>query len=195
MRKASSMFLVLLAPAFASGTFAAEAPAAMPLPQVWTGILTVPHDNPKLGMREIKVNIAALSSAKEIETLGQELRLGGQSRLRQAMHRLEQKAWVSIGKAAATSVGLVRVVDLPDGRRRMRVVSDFPARLLDSSDPAGSKEHPFALVEMIVHRDGTAEGRMIAAASISLAQGRILVESAGAPVIGIIDVVAEPPLR
>lgn len=196
MRKTSSMFLVLLVSAFAGEAFAAEAPAAMPLPQVWTGRLEAPPESKDPDIQDIEVKIAALSSAEEIRTLGADLRLSGQMGLRQAMFGLEQKAWVRLGRAVATSVGLVRVVDLPDGRRRMRLVSDFPARVLDSSDPSGSDAHPFAFIELIVGRDGTGEGQMIAAASITLSEeGTIQLESAGAPVLRITDVATDSPAR
>ncbi|MCP3964173.1 MAG: hypothetical protein GY719_40605 [bacterium] len=194
MRNALSMFSILLVSAFAGGLSAADAPPPMPLPQVWAGTLEAPPDNVKLGARDIEIKIRALSSDKEVQALHLELRLGGQKRLREAMFRLEQKAWVRLGKAAATSVGLVRVFDLPDGRRRMRLVSDYPARLLDSSDTVTS-EHPFAFVELIVDRDGTAEGQMVAAASIAFAEGGVLIESAGAPPYRIIDVRTDSPPR
>ena len=77
----------------------------------------------------------------------------------------------------------------------MRVVSEFPARILDSSDRSGSVEHPFGLVELTVGPDGKAEGQVIAAASITLAEGMILFESAGEAAYRIIDVVTDPPLR
>ncbi len=195
MRNAPSAFLVLLVLAFVGGAHAAEAPAPMPPRQVWTGILVAPPDNQNLWIRDIEVKTWALSSAGEIQTLVQELRNGGQNGLRQAIFRLEQKGWVRIGKAAAASIGLVRVVDLPGGRRRMRLVSAFPARVLDSSDPVGTREHPFAFVELTVDRDGTAEGRMIAAASISFAENWIRLESAGAPALQIIDVATDSPPR
>ena len=130
-----------------------------------------------------------------MQTLREELRLGGQSRLRQAMFGLEQKAWVRIGRAAAASVGLVRVVDMPDGRRIMQLVSDFPARMLDSNDQAASHEHPFGLVELIVGPNGKAEGHLVAAASISLGDGKIQFESAGEEPYRIIDVATDPPLH
>lgn len=190
MKNVFSIFLILLVSALAGG--AADAPAPMPLPQVWTGTLEAPPENVKLRARAIEVKIRALSSDEEIQALQLELRLGGQDKLRQAMFRLEQKAWVRLGKAAATSIGLVRVVDLPDGRRRMRLVSDFPARLLDSTDPVTS-DHPFAFIELTVGRDGTAEGLMIAAASITFAEGNIVFESSGAPLFRIVDVASDPP--
>jgi hypothetical protein len=193
MRNASSLLWVLLVSAFTGGAFAAEPPATMPLPQVWTGRLEAPPDNP-VGIRDIEVKINALSSDQEARALANALRAGGQIGLREAMFRLDQKAWVRLGKAVATSVGVVRVVDLPDGKRRMRLVSDFPARLLDSSDPVGSDEHPFGFIELIVAPDGTSEGQMIAAASISFAdEGTIRIQSAGAPAYRIIDVTAASP--
>ena len=68
--------------------------------------------------------------------------------------------------------------------------------MLDSSDPVGSDEHPFGFVELTVGRDGTAEGLMIAAASITLSkEGTIHIESAGAPSLRIINVATESPQR
>jgi hypothetical protein len=195
MRSATSMLSIVVVFALAGGAFGAEAPTAMPLPQVWTGILEQPPASKAFVTEDIEVKILAFSSDREVQTLTEELRLGGQSRLRQAMFGMEQKAWVRIGRAAAASVGLVRVVDLPDGTRRMRLVSDFPARSLDSSDRSGALEHPFGLIELTVGPDGKAAGQMIAASSITLADGKILFESAGEEVYRIIDVMTDPPLR
>jgi hypothetical protein len=184
-----------MAVAFAGGAPAAEAPTPMPLPQVWTGILEQPPASQQFILEDIEVKVLSLSSEQEIEVLREELRLGGQAGLRQAMFALEQKAWVRVGRAASASVGLVRVVDLPDGGRRMRLVSDFPARRLDSSDRAGQFEHPFGLLELVVSPDGTSQGMLMAAASIRFVDGKIEFESAGEEPFRIIDVATDPPLR
>lgn len=155
MKSKSSMLPLLIVFALAGAAGAAGPPTSMPLPQIWTGILKEPPAAKKFITEDIEVKVLGLSSDMEVEALAEELRLGGQSRLRQAMFGLEQKAWVRIGRAAAASVGLVRVVDLPDGGRRMRLVSDFPARTLDWSDQSGALAHPFGLIELIVGPDGS----------------------------------------
>jgi hypothetical protein len=163
--------------------------------QTWTGDLVLP-DDARLGLKDIEIKIKTFSTDEEIQKLAATLEMGGQQALRQEMFRLEQKAWVRIGRSAATSVGVVRFLQLPDGKRRLRVFSDQPARLLDRSDPAGSPDHPFAYIELIVDEKGEGQGKMIAAASLAFTEDGLSIASAGAPVIEISNVrLALPPTR
>lgn len=162
--------------------------------QKWTGDLVLPDDT-RLGLRDIEIKIKTFSTDEEIGRLAATLEAGGQQELRQEMFRLEQKAWVRIGRSAATSVGVVRFAELPEGQRRLRVFSDQPARLLDRSDPAGSPDHPFAYIELIVDEKGEGQGRMIAAASLAFTDDGLSIASAGAPVVEISNVRLELPPR
>lgn len=184
--------LLLVASSLVPGALLAQDLAPVRPAQTWVGNLVLP-DDARLGLRDVEIKVKTFSSNEEIAGLAEELRIGGQQGLRQAMFRLEQKAWVRIGRSAATSVGVVRYAELPDGSRRLRVVSDHPARLLDKSDPAGSPDHPFAYIELIVPAEGLGQGRMIAAASLAFTEEGLSIASAGAPVIEIADVRFESP--
>ena len=186
--------------AVAAGIFAATAPAgaaaapAMPLPQVWTGHSIVPEGvQPGLTADYFEIKVFSLSSDKEIMTLGAALRKGGQVELRNEMFQIAPKGWIRFGKLVATDLTVIRVVDLPDGRRRLRLISDHPLRLYDKSDPAGSDAHPFGYLELIVDSAGTGTGTLIAAASLSFVDEGLMLDSAGAPVIAIDEVHTNRP--
>jgi hypothetical protein len=78
------------------------------------------------------------------------------------MFRLEGKGWMQIGRLAGAEIGVIRVLDLPDGRRRVRLYSSHPLRLYDKSDPAGSDVHPFAFLELVADASGTGSGSLAA---------------------------------
>jgi hypothetical protein len=174
--RSRSIALLLVASSLVPGALVAQDLAPVRPAQTWVGNLVLP-DDARLGLRDIEIKIKTFSSNEEIAGLAEELRMGGQQGLRQAMFRLEQKAWVRLGRSAATSVGVVRYAELPDGSRRLRVVSD----------------HPFAYIELIVPAEGVGKGRMIAAASLAFTEEGLSIESAGAPVIEIADVRFETP--
>lgn len=169
---------------------AASGFAAEPIPTHWTGFVTPPPDAPKVGVSDIEIRVFKLSNDEEALTLVNELKLGGQVGLRNAMYKLEDKGWVRLGKFAATGVGVIRALELPDGRRVLRVFSAYPARIFDRSDPLGSPEHPFAYIELVIDKDGKGSGQMISAASLKVSDKGLELESAGAPIVAITDVVA-----
>ena len=164
--------------------------AAQPVPTHWTGFVSPPPDAPKVGVSDIEIRVFKLSNDEEAMTLVNELKLGGQVGLRNAMYKLEDKGWVRLGKFAATGVGVVRALELPDGRRVLRVFSAYPARIFDRSDPVGTPDHPFAYIELVVDKDGKGSGQMISAASLKVSDQGLELESAGAPIVAITDVVA-----
>jgi hypothetical protein len=87
----------------------------------------------------------------------------------------------------------MRIVDLPDGTRRLRVFSDHPLRLYDKSDPPGSNQHPFGFMEMIADASGKVTGTLIAAASLTVDDEGLRLESAGVPVIQLGDARTDSP--
>jgi hypothetical protein len=172
-----------------------SAEQAMPLPQTWNGRLVLPEGiEPGLTGDQLELRIVQISSDKEISELVEELRVGGQPALRNAMFALHSKGWIQIGKLGGTEIVTVRVADLPDGRRRLRLYSERPLRLYDDSDPPGSEAHPFGFIELVAGASGKGTGQLIAAASLALnEEGGLHIESAGTPVIKIIEVTTDRP--
>jgi hypothetical protein len=140
-----------------------------------------------------ELRVFETSTDEEVAGLVAELQKSGQGALRNAMFQLKPKGWVRIGKLAATDAVVLRVVDLPDGQRRLRFYSDHPLRLYDKSDPAGANAHPFAYLELVVDASGKGSGSLVAAASLAVGDGGLRMESAGLPVIRIYDVNSDSP--
>lgn len=172
----------------------AQAQAAIPMPQVWTGRMVVPEGaEPGLTGDSFELRIFHPSKDEEVAGLVTALEKGGQVALRNQMYTLQPKGWIRIGKLAATDVVFVRVADLPDGSRRVRLCSDHPLRLYDKTDPAGSTAHPFAYLELVADASGKGTGSLVASASLAVADSDLKIESAGLPVIQVYDVVTDSP--
>ncbi len=178
---------------FAAGPGVAQ--PAMPLPQDWTGRVVFPAGmNPGLTADRITLRVWQLSSDEEVAKLLESLRQGGQAGLRDAMRTLPAKGFVNIGKLAGTEVRVIRVVDLADGRRRLRVFSDFPIHLYDKSEPRGSLEHPFGFLELTVDASGQhGTGLVIARAAVSIEKEGLGISNAETPPLQVVDVVTDHP--
>lgn len=173
-------------------------PPPIPVPQEWSGRMVVPEGvQPGLTADRFVLRVFELSTDHEVAELARTLRSGGQAALRDAMFRLKAKGWIQIGKLAGTEVGVIRVADLPDGRRCLRLYSDRPLRLYDRSEPVGSMAHPFAFLELIVDATGAGgTGSLIAAASLAIDEEGLHIDNAKTPVIEIIEVTSDrPPAR
>jgi hypothetical protein len=171
-----------------------DAQTGMPMPQIWTGRMLVPEGvEPGVTGDSFELRIFQTSTDEEVAGLVAELEKGGQTALRNAMFQLKPKGWIRIGKLAATDAVVLRVVDLPDGQRRVRFYADHPLRLYDKTDPAGQYAHPFAYLELVIDASGTGSGGLIAAASLAIDGDELKMESAGLPVIRVYDVQTDSP--
>lgn len=187
-RALASTFLTVL------GVANAGAQAAMPMPQVWTGRMEVPAGvEPGLTADTFELRIFGTSTDEEMGGLVLALKQGGQVALRNGMYQQKAKGWIRIGRLAATDVVVVRVADLPDGQRRVRLYSDHALRLYDKTDPAGSTAHPFAFLELLADASGKGSGSLIASASFAVGEEGLRMESAGTPVIRLYDVTTDRP--
>lgn len=192
-RRALGAALLLLA-GLAATAPVWSAPVPMQLPQTWSGRSILPEGvTPGLTADRFEIKVSTLSSDKEIMTLASALKVGGQRQLRDEMFQIPSKGWIRFGKLVATDINVVRVVDLPDGKRRLRLISDHPLRLYDKSDPPGSDDHPFGWIELIVDESGTGTGVLVASASLAITDEGLRLDSAGAPVIAIDEVHSSAP--
>lgn len=174
---------------------AAAAQQAMPLPQLWTGRVVLAEGvKPGLTGDRFELRVARLSSDHEISGLLERLRMGGQAGLRDAMRALPGKGFLSLGKLAATEVTVIRVADLDNGRRRVRVWCDFAIRLYDDSEPRGSLAHPFGFIELEVDASGEGgTGQLVAAASLAIGEDGLRIETAETPVMQVVEVTSDSP--
>ena len=185
--------LALVAPAVVA-VGVAGAQSAIPVPQVWTGRIVAPEGvDPGLAADTFELRIFSASTDAELARLAETLKAEGQLALRDAMFRLEAKGWIRIGKRAATELVVIRVGDTADGKRIARVYSDRALRLYDKTDPLGSTAHPFAFLELQADSSGTGTGVIIASASLALGEEGLKIESAGTPVIQVIEVTTDTP--
>jgi hypothetical protein len=178
--------------------FAATAVAAapIPLPQTWWGTTVLPEGvDPGITANQFEVQVFRLTTDQEVATLAAAFREGGQPALRDAMFRLKPLGWIRFGKLVATDLVMVRVMDLPDGRRRLRLFSPHPLRLYDKSDAPGTHAHPFGYMELFADASGKGSGALIAAASLSVSDEGLRFDSAGVPVVVVERVETDSPPR
>lgn len=177
----------------------AAAQSKIPVPQIWTGRIVAPEGvQPGLTADQFELRISRLSTDEEVLGLLEELRLGGQQGLWNAMRATPAKGFLRLGKLAATEVMVIRAMDLENGHRLVRVFCDFQIRLYDKSEPLDQKAHPFAFLELEVDSTGQkGTGRLIAAASLRLGPQGLEIDNAATPPMNVIDVVSDvpPPAR
>jgi hypothetical protein len=189
------LLALLLFPSARLAAGPAEAPPPIPLPQDWAGRVVFPAGmNPGLTADRITLRVWKLSDDDEVAGLLQALRLHGQAGLRDAMRLLPAKGFVNIGKLAGTEVRVIRVLDLEDGRRRLRIYSDFPIHMYDKSEPRGSLEHPFGFLELTIDASGkNGTGLVIARAALSLEKEGLGISNAETPPLQVVDVLSDSP--
>lgn len=169
----------------------------IPVPQVWTGrIIPAEGVDPGLTAEKFELRVNRLSTEEEVLGLLEELRIGGQQGLWNAMRFSQSKGFLRLGKLAATEVMVIRAMDLENGRRLVRVYCDFQIRLYDKSEPLDRKAHPFAFLELEVDSTGqNGTGRLIAAASLRLGEQGLEIDNAATPPMNVVDVVTDAPPR
>lgn len=186
-QRAAIVVLVVIA-----ATAAAAAP--IPLPQTWWGTTVLPEGmEPGITANQFEIQVFRLTADEQLATLVAAFREGGQAALRDAMFRLKPVGWVRFGKLVATDLVLIREMDLPDGRRRLRVFSPHPLRLYDKSEAPGTHEYPFGYMELFVDASGKGSGALVAAASLSVSEEGLRFDSAGAPVVVVDRVETDSP--
>lgn len=193
-RSRVSLPVLLLLAAAAAPSPAADPSVSMKVPQRWSGIVIYPKGyNPGLTADAMELTVSKVSSDAEVAGLAETFRQGGQGALREAMFRIPSKGWINFGKLVGAEMNVIRVVDLPDGRRRLRVFSDHPMRLVDKSDPPIDPAHPFGYLELIVDSSGQGSGTLLAAAALEVTEEGLTLQSAGAPAINVTDVMTDTP--
>lgn len=185
----------LLAPLFLLAVPPARALSPIPVPQVWTGRIVAPEGvQPGLTADQFELRISRLSTDEEVLGLLEELRLGGQQGLWNAMRATPAKGFLRLGKLAATEVMVIRAMDLENGHRLVRVFCDFQIRLYDKSEPLDKKAHPFAFLELEVDSSGQkGTGKLIAAASLRLGPQGLEIDNAATPPLTVLDVTTDTP--
>lgn len=194
-RRSGLLVVVLMLAGLGAATVNAQ--SEMPLPQIWTGRMEVPPGvEPGVTADRFELRIFSTSTDAEVVELIAALQAEGQVGLRNAMYRLRSKGWIRIGALAATEIVVLRVFDLPDGRRRVRLYSDHPLRLYDKTDPPGSDAHPFGFLELTADASGAGTGELIAAGSMTFGDEGLRIDSAGTPLIKVYDVTTDrPPVK
>jgi hypothetical protein len=123
----------------------------------------------------IVVHIDRYSSGAEIQKLSAILADKGPEGLRDALWELEV-GYIRIGSGLGYPVA-VAISQPTDAGRRIRLMMDRPISFRELARGARSLDYPFSYLEIDLGKDGKGEGKMFAAAKISLTAGTIDVEN------------------
>jgi hypothetical protein len=191
-RRLSVLLLAFLLGLPAAGPLPAQ--PAMPLPQRWTGTVIIPAGtNPGRTAENLELRIFALSTDAEVaELLGM---LGeGQMEARGLMRTFRAKGYLSAGKLAGAEVTVIRVMDLDNGRRMVRVYCDFPIPLYAKEVPRDTQVVPFGYLELEVDSTGAGgTGRLLPATSLALGEEGLEIDSRDVQQLEVIDVTSDRP--
>jgi hypothetical protein len=175
-------------------TLAVAQPA--PIPTYWSGTFTPPPGAKAPRASVLEVKIFSLTTDKEVATLAAALHEGGPLGLREAMGRFENRGWVKINGLGGATVAVLRVLDLPNGGRRLRVFCALPIRVFDKPTAApDTQEYPFSFIELDVDKSGRGEGKLISAAKFEVTDQGLELGTAGAPIVKVLDVIANNNAR
>jgi len=193
-RRAPLAAAILLAALPLIASAPAPAQDAIPLPQLWTGRGVGPEGiSPGLTAERIELRVFSLSSDEEIAGLLEQLRRGQMS-ARDAMRKLPAKGFVAAGKLAATEVTVIRVHDLANGHRRVRVYCDFPILLFDDSVKRDTTTRPFGFLELEVDASGVGgSGWLVPTASLGIAEDGLHIDNPDVAPLKVLEVTSDRP--
>jgi len=111
---------------------------------------------------------------------GTELRSGGQDKLLQALQAIQPRVgFIRTPKTIAWDLKYAWQSALPDGTRQIVIATDKPVSFLTASNSGDALNYPFTLIEMRMGKDGTGEGRLLAATAVSVENGKLELKAYG----------------
>jgi hypothetical protein len=135
----------------------------------------------------VVIHVDHYSSDSEVAKLKAILADKGPDALREALWNLEA-GYIRVGGGLGYPIAVAR--SKPDGKggRVIRLMLDRPIAFRELVNNTRSVDYPFTYVELTLDKDGNGEGKMIAAAKVSLVGNTVEIESLGTQPIKILQV-------
>jgi len=135
----------------------------------------------------VVIHVDRYSSDEEVARLKGILASKGPDALREALWDLEA-GYIRVGGGLGYPIAVAR--SKPDGKggRLVRLMLDRPLSFRELANDTRSTDYPFTFIELNLDRAGNGEGKMIAAAKVSLSGDSVDVENLGTQPIKILQV-------
>jgi hypothetical protein len=171
---------ILSLAALATLVVAAALPiAAQDAPARWRGRIAA-LGGPVSGQTDfLTLQADQWTSDATIEQLATTLMEKGQDALLKELAALPSVGWIVIGDGLRYEMRTMRSLDLPDGTRIIRSVTDRPIQFGELARSTRSRQYAFGMVELYLNEEGKGEGRVIPAAQIEFENGQVEITSFG----------------
>jgi hypothetical protein len=139
------------------------------------------------GTAPVVIHIDHYSSDQEVANLKGILADKGPDALRDALWDLEA-GYIRVKGGLGYPVAVARSKPEADGGRVIRLMIDRPISFREAANNLRSMDYPFSYIEIHFDASGQGEGKLIAAAKVSLAGNAVEIESLGSQPFKLLDV-------
>jgi hypothetical protein len=139
------------------------------------------------GTAPVVIHIDHYSSDQEVANLKGILADKGPDALRDALWNLET-GYIRVKGGLGYPVAVARSKPEADGGRVVRLMIDRPISFREAANNLRSMDYPFSYIEIHLDASGKGDGKLIAAAKVTLAGNTVEIENLGAQPLKLLDV-------
>jgi hypothetical protein len=139
------------------------------------------------GTAPVVIHIDHYSSDQEVANLKGILAAKGPDALRDALWNLEA-GYIRVKGGLGYPVAVARSKPESDGGRVVRLMIDRPISFREAANNLRSMDYPFSYIEIHLDPSGKGDGKLIAAAKVSLSGNTVDIESLGVQPFKLLDV-------
>jgi hypothetical protein len=127
---------------------------------------------------------------------GASFKSGGQDKLLRALQKIEPRTgYIRTSKSLGWDLRYAKEFLLADGMRQIVIATDKPVSFLAARSGARSMDYPFTFVEMRMKPNDKGEGRLLAATSVAIKDGRLELENYGQEPVRLTTITQEAPKK
>lgn len=121
---------------------------------------------------------------------------GGQRKLLSALQKVNPRTgFIRTPNSVGWDLRYAKENVMPDGTRQIVIVTDKPVSFAAAATDAEAMDYPFTLIEMRMKANDKGEGRMLAATSITVKNGRLELENYGQEPVRLTSITEEEPKK
>ena len=117
---------------------------------------------------------------------------GGQRKLLNALQRINPRVgYIRTPNSIGWDLRYAVETTLPDGTRQIVIATDKPVSFAAAASGGDAMDYPFTLIEMRMKPNAKGEGKMLAATSITVKNGRLELENYGQEPVRLTEITEE----